>query len=69
MKHENMNRQKKYQSDGKTAMENQDDGELIEDHAKQTCSKGNSDQTQQQPTLYTQLLAVHDCVNDAKQQK
>lgn len=46
MKYKYMDRQKKYQSDGKTAMENQNDGELIQDHAEETGSKRNDDQPQ-----------------------
>ena len=41
-----MDRQEKDQCDGDAAMENQNDGELIQDHAEETGSKRNDDQPQ-----------------------
>ena len=43
-----MDRQEEYQGDGDAAMENQNDGELIQDHAEQACSEGNHNQCKQQ---------------------
>ena len=47
MKNKYMDRQKKYQSDGKTAMENQNDWKLIQNHAEQACSEGDHNQPKQ----------------------
>jgi len=69
MKYKYMDRQEEYQGDGKTAMENQDDGELIEDHAEQSGSEGNHSQCKQQPSLCPQLLSVDDGMDDTQQQK
>ena len=41
MKHENMNRQEEYQSDGNAAMKDQNDRELVQDHSEQAGSEGN----------------------------
>ena len=46
MEHKNMNCKEKYHGDGNTAVEDQDNGKLVQDHAKQTGSEGNDDQTQ-----------------------
>ena len=46
MEYENMNRQEEYQSDGDAAMKDQNDGELVQDHAEETGSKRNDDQPQ-----------------------
>jgi hypothetical protein len=44
VKYENMNRQEKDQCDGDAAMENQNDGAPVQDHAEQTGSEGNHNQ-------------------------
>ena len=69
VKYENMNRQKKYQGDGKAAMKNQNDGKLVEYHTEQATGKGYNDQTQQQPTLCTQFPAVDNRMDDAQQKE
>ena len=46
MKYKYMNRQEKDQCDGDAAMENQNNGELILDHAEETGSKRNDDHPQ-----------------------
>ena len=50
-------------------MENQDNGELIEDHAEQAGSKGNHNQCKQQPSFRSQFLSVSNGMDDAQQQK
>ena len=62
-----MNCQEEYQSDGDAAMENQNDGELIEDHAEQSGSEGNHSQCKQQPSLCPQFLSVDNGVDNAEQ--
>ena len=47
MEHENMNRQKKYHSNGDGAVEDQDDGKMIQDYTKQTGSEGDHNQPKQ----------------------
>ena len=69
VEHKNMNCKEEYQSDGKTAMENQNDGELIQDHAEQACGKGNHNQCKQQQAFCTQFLSVDNGVDNAEQQK
>ena len=69
MKYKNMNCQKKYQSDGKTAMENQDDGKLVQNHTKQAGGEGDHNQCKQQPSLCPQLLSVSNGMDDTQQQK
>ena len=46
MKYKYMDRQEEYQGDGDAAMENQNNGELLQDHAEETGSKRNDDQPQ-----------------------
>ena len=50
-------------------MENQNDGELIKDHSKQTCGKGNDNRSQQQPTLHAQFLSVSNGMDDTQQKE
>ena len=69
MKYKYMDRQEEYQGDGDAAMENQNNGELIQDHAEETGSKRNDDQPQQQPALCSQLLSVRNGMDDTQQQK
>ena len=69
MEYKNMNCKEKYHGDGNTAVEDQDDGKLVQDHAKQTGGEGDHDQTQQQPPLCAQLFAVHNGMDDAEHQK
>ena len=69
MKNKYMDRQEKYQSDGKTAMENQNDWKLIQNHAKQAGSEGNHNQREQQPSFCSQFPAVGNGMDDTQQQK
>ena len=69
MKHENVNREEEYQGDGDTAMQDQNNRMLVQNHAEQACSEGNHNQCKQQQSFYTQFLSVDNCVNDAEQQK
>ena len=69
MEYENMNRQEEYQSDGKTAVEDQKHRNMVENHAKQSGDKGNQNQSQQQPALHAQLLSVSNGMDDTQQQK
>ena len=41
-----MDRQEEYQGDGDAAMENQNNGAPVQDHAEETSSKRNDDQPQ-----------------------
>ena len=41
-----MDSKEKHDSNGDTAVEDQDDGELVQDHAEQTCCERNDDQPQ-----------------------
>ena len=69
MKYKYMDRQEEYQGDGDAAMENQDDGKLVQNHTKQTCCEGNYNQCKQQPSFRSQFLSVDDGMDDAQQQK
>ena len=64
-----MNCQEEYQSDGKTAMENQDDGKLVQNHTKQAGGEGDHNQCKQQPSVRSQFLSVSNGMDDAQQQK
>ena len=50
-------------------MKLQDDSIPIQNHTKQTCSKGDHDGRQHQIPLRTQLLAIGNSMNKAQQQK
>ena len=65
----NMDRKEKYHSDGDAAVEDQDDGKLFQNHTDQAGGEGEHNQTQQQPPLCAQFLAVHNSMDDAEQQK
>ena len=67
VKYENMNRQEKDQCDGDAAMENQNDGELIQDHAEQAGGKRNHNQRKQQPPFCTQFPTVDYGMDNAEQ--
>ena len=69
VKHENVNCQEEYHCDGNNPVEDQNEGELIQNQSEQACGKGNNDQTQQQPTFHSQLPAVGDGMDDAQQQE
>jgi len=69
MKNKDMNCQEKYQSDGDTAMENQNNGELIRDHAEETGGEGNYNQCKQQPSFRSQFLSVSNGMDGTQQQK
>lgn len=67
--YEKMDRQEEHHSDGDAAVEDQNDGKLIQDHAKQAGGEGQQDQPQQQPAFRAQLPAVYNGMDDAEQQK
>ena len=69
MEYKNMNRKEEHYGNGDCTVENQDDGELIQNHANQTGGEGGHDQRKQQPPLCTQPLSVHDDVDKAQQQE
>ena len=69
MKNKDMNCQKKYQRNGNAAMQDQDNGELIQNHPKQAGSKRNHDQAKKQPAFCAQFLSVDNGVDNAEQQK
>ena len=69
MKHKNMDRQKEYECDRARAMQSQHNRKPIQDHAEQAGGEGKHDRPQQQPTLCSQLPAIHDGMDDAEQQK
>ena len=64
-----MDRQEEYQGDGDAAMENQDDGKLVQNHTKQAGGEGDHNQCKQQQSFCTQFLSVRNGMDDTQQQK
>ena len=60
---------KEYYCYGDASVKGKNNGKLIQNHAKQASGEGDHNQSQQQPTLYTQFLAVKNSVDDAQQKK
>ena len=69
MIHKNMDCEEEYHGDRDTAVENQNNGKLIQDHAEQAGGEGEHNQSQQQPPLCAQFLAVYDGMDNAQQKK
>ena len=65
----NMDSHEENYDDGEGAMENQNNGKLIQDHAEQTGGEGDHDQRKQQPTFHAQFFPINNCVYDTQQQK
>lgn len=65
----NMNGEKEHHENRDTAVEDQNDWELIQDHAEQAGGKGNRDQSEQQPALCAKFPAEDDGMDDAQQQE
>ena len=69
VKHKNMDRQEEHQSDREGAVEDQDNGKLIQNQTEQAGGEGDDDYCKKQPALYAQFLTVDERVNKAQQQE
>ena len=69
MKHKNVDCQKEDQRNGNHTVENEYNGELIQNHTEEAGGEGKQDQSKQKPTLHTQLLSVSNGMDDVKQQE
>lgn len=64
-----MNCKEEHKCDGNGTVKGKNNGKLIQNHAKQAGSERDHNQSQQQPTLCTQFLAVKNSVDDAQQKE
>lgn len=64
-----MDRQKENQRNGNHTMQDQYNGNVIENHAEESAGKRDQNQSQQKPALRTQFLSVSNGMDDAQQQE
>ena len=67
MECKNMDRQEKYQYDGNGTVEDQNDRNVIQNHAEQAGDKGNQNSGQQKPSLGAQFFSVNNSMDDIQQ--
>ena len=59
-----MNRKEEDQRNGNGTVQDQNPGNVVQNHAEEAGGKGNQDQSQQKPALCAQLLSVSNSVDD-----